>query len=477
MSQPREDSHHPASADDDRIARLEAQLSELTVVLEAERQRHKEEKNAQASKLRLLEARLEREVDEKKPGARPASASGTRAMAYTTPRTADNLFVSPRTDRSGSAAATRKPLQRTAGRSVGAGASSARGRTAATASSNKANASGTSDAGSPRAASAAAGAAAGLSVSQRKPTALQHAWDKFCVRARDQFTPKELGLVSAETLQALLEHYKMRSHVERAQVEAQWALIQEGKDTVGEQATPKPQPNARRPAVKRAQHPAEFDVGPDHNKPKLSIRALIAAEEPKGSNPNESTSASGFVRSHSHTVLLRERTAGPSDPNDTQSRPGTPRLCFKRTQSPGPSVETPRGMRHCPEPNTKEYTPRGIRSNGNTHMGGDNARAEGIKTGIDGTGGGATPRRGVRTYDSAQSPTRHRRYSVHVNTPPHLERSTLLSGTLARGNPNEWEASRRASKRPSAYESRVPYALDPVPTANRRAAASRNTEL
>jgi hypothetical protein len=207
--------------------------------------------------------------------------------------------------------------------------------------------------------------------------------------------------------------------------------------------------------VKRADHPAPFDLGGDLGKPHLSARVPIGEEGVKPSNPNESTSRSALVRSHSSTVLLRPRESGACNPNETQSRSSTPRLCFRRAHSPGPRAETPRGMRHVGPKESGEFTPRGIRSQGNTHMGGDAAKPNGVRTGIDGRSDAATPRRGVRTFDTIGSPTIDRKPSIHVATPPHLERSHLLTETLGRTG----YTTRRQPKTVDSLARRTPFAL------------------
>ena len=480
-----------SAAEADRLSILESRLQEMATLLEAERQQHKEERQALSTKLRVLEAQAR--AGESAPSAEqttkrgPNMGYGERTTVLSTPRTADNLFVAVPSRSSagtgnGNAAATnqgdvaqaqriaaQRAAARRAGRPVTPGGGGA--PSVSTASTVRRNTRGPVGGGASDTASSARNVArtpatspdaraapppASLSATQRRATALQHAWDKFCATARSEFTPKELALVSAETLHSLMDHYKIRSSIERAQIEGQWALLQEGKATVGETATPKPAATARRPTVRRANHPTPFDLGGDLGKPHLSARPALHGEGIKSSNPNETTSGSALVRSHSTTVLLRPREAGQSNPNDTQCRSQTPKLCFRRAESPGPGKETPRGMRHVMPKESGEFTPRGIRSQGSTHQGGDDARAQGIRCGIDSKDGAETPRRGVRTFEQVGSPTHHRNPCVKVLSPPHLARSHLLTGTLAADQGQRWT---RGVRRFDNGASRAPFAL------------------
>jgi hypothetical protein len=437
----------------DRLARLEAQLQEMVGTLESERRQHKEETQAMATKLRVLEAQAKAAVDGKQlESTRVKGASmgyGERSSAVGTPRTADNLFVAiPSRHNSGARSTavhrTASQAQRSAPRDgrTGVSARSTKGPVGGGSSVNAAKTPATSPERQPQ-----------LNASQRRATALQHAWDKFCATARTEFAPKELALVSAETLHSLMDHYKIRSSIERAQIEGQWALLQEGKASVGENATPKPTPNSKRPPVKRAAHPTAFDLGGDLGKPHLTSRVLLQPEGIRPSDPNQTTSGSALVRSQSATVLLRPRDVGASNPNETQTRSESMKLCFARTQSPTASKDTPRGMRHVTGPQSGEFTPRGIRSNGHAQMGGDAVRPYGVKCHIDPTHEDRTPRRGVRTFDRFGSPTREPRSTIHVATPPHLDRVHLLTGTLANGG--DWPRRTRMDE----HQRRTPFAL------------------
>lgn len=123
-------------------------------------------------------------------------------------------------------------------------------------------------------------------------TALQHAWDKFCALARGEFTVKELSLVSCETLRNLMEHYNFRKPVEVAQVEAQWALLQEGQRAVPEptlhDSAPKPHSEPYKPMIS----PEEFSLaGLDKRDKHFSHRPRIL-DEPVKRSTREPTSTS-----------------------------------------------------------------------------------------------------------------------------------------------------------------------------------------
>jgi hypothetical protein len=436
----------------DQISELESQLRELQVALAEERKRRQEERDSAATRERLLQAQLKDKASSprKSPlvprvaGLRratpPPTPRGERNLGATSPRTSDALFVATPSDTTGSRPTTPRGRVTPRGRTGEGANGTARG------------------ASSPRAASPA--------VAAKQPeTALQHAWNKFCVRARGEFTPQELALVSSETLESLLVHYGTTNAVEKAQVEAQWALLQEGL-----QATTNP--TLRKPGAKRRgplnfpNHPAPFEVDVSLGGPHLSRRTPLRDEAARGSNPNDTTSASGFVRTTSGTRPLTPRRAGVSDPNDTQGVSSPWRSCVGPTDGPRVRPSPHRGMMHVSGPTSGEYTPRGIRSEGSTRMGSDSAKAEGLRVHLESHKDTEGNRRGIRTYVQESSPTFVQRPSKIVSTPPHIERSRLATETLV----NSPHSRRQAPQAVEPLQRRTPFALDlgAVQSANAR---------
>lgn len=183
-------------------------------------------------------------------------------------------------------------------------------------------------------------------------TALQHAWDKFCALARGEFTVKELSLVSCETLRNLMEHYNFRKPVEVAQVEAQWALLQEGQRAVPEptlhDSAPKPHSEPYKPMIS----PEEFSLaGLDKRDKHFSHRPRILDEPVKRSDPNESA--------WRHADMLAPRGRGfkhydpsaPSDPNDAPLR-RVASATGRRSVTPDPPTHEP------PQGKSRAYSPQ-----------------------------------------------------------------------------------------------------------------------
>lgn len=415
----------------DRVDELESQVAALAKQLEAERERHRAEQRMAATKLRLLEAQSKAiGLANSPPSNRvPFSGSTTPRMVVSTPRTSDYLFAAlPAAPRDPSANTARS---RVAGGAKSPAAAPTGNRSPRKTGANDSTATSSSVAGGGKGAKKTESVASVLSNEEKEPTALQHAWDRFCVLAKAQFTPKELALVSAETLDQLLNFYSIRNAIERAQIEAQWALLQEGKDTVGDNATPRIKIPNKRTSIVQASHGSQFNVPPPRMDPRLSKRQLLIAEAPKPSNPNQSTSGSALIRSNS-TPFIKPRDVAPSNPNDTQSRPTTPRLCFRRCDTAPLGNEVPiiRGMMHVSGPHSKEHLDRGLRSEGSTKEGVDRNKPNGVRCNIDHELK-EDHRRGVRTtYDKDSSPTRVPRPTKIVSTPPHIQRAHLGTHTL-----------------------------------------------
>ena len=230
------------------------------------------------------------------------------------------------------------------------------------------------------------------------------------------------------------------------------------------EATPRmPRSTSRRP-IHRAEHPAPFQVEPEHRGPHLSRRNLINAEGTKSSNPNICTSKAAFTRTLSGTVLLRPRSPAPSNPNDLDS-PSTPRpYCFAHRDYPAAAEDRPSNRRHTPPPAPRSVPHEGIRSEGRTQCSAEaSAPSSGKRTKFSPRCHDET-RRGVRTYEPASSPTRAQRPHRVVNSPLFEQRTTLSTATLAQ------KKGRRLMEPMSPIQSRTPFALGPsISTANSRA--------
>ena len=449
----------PSSPPRDQIADLEKQLRELQLALSEERKRRQEERDSAAARERLLQRQLKDQEQSspkksKSPNLVPRVAGLRKATTATsppaernlgqiTPRTADNLFVAMPDD-------SRTSTPRSTPRGVNRSQTAGRAQTA-------------HSPGSPN--SSPNARKPETAAERRQTTALQHAWNKFCVKASGEFKPQELALVSAETLDELLTHYGVNDAVEKAQVEAQWALLQEGKDTVGENATKQRVRSQKRGPLHLPTHPTEFVVEMAPPKKSLSRRTPLRDERPRPSNPNDTTSASPHIRITSGTVPLTPRSAAASNPNETQTTSPAWRSCAGRTQSPASRKSPARGMMHVQGPVSGEFTPRGRYADGGiSRQGGDAARPQGIRCNNEIHTDPSGNKRGIRTFDGQHSPTRVPRPSKIVSTPPHVERARLGTETLYSS------PSLRRREPLESLQRRTPFALDlPSQSANARA--------
>lgn len=370
-------------------------------------------------------------------------------------------------------------------------------------------------------------ASAGATVTASVPRgqgALQHAWDKFCVLLRAQFTAKELGLLSRDTILNLMTHSRISDPIERCQIEAHWALLQEGRASVGPSATPRLRRD--RPDTSNAPvfAPAEeFGVEPPKLKPRLSRRTLLLDSRPATGNPNVPVSDSDFFRQRSGVVPLMPRVPASGNPSDTQAVSRERPLCFSRT------VSAPPGGSGGSAPNAAAGVPRGgggasagvgggVWHPSNESAAGGTGLEGGIRTGLpsprmgvegvtrgiraegrigeqsaDGPDAAAgkrcrynapqedTSRRGVRMFAGQQSPTREHRPAraplvLRCSTPPVVYRSGNL-GTATLVAAINTEAARvvaplrfegnghggywQRRREFASIETRTPFALDP----------------
>jgi hypothetical protein len=189
-------------------------------------------------------------------------------------------------------------------------------------------------------------------------TTAQHAWDKFCSVARNEFTIRELSLVSHNTLRDLMVHYNIVNAVECAQIECQWALMQEGKEAV---ANPTPQPtraSGRAKPFKPIEPEQPFDIKWNIRKPHLSART-INQEAIVGTNPNnlKMRKADPVVSKHVGHV----DPAAPCDPNLSPRRakfaaPGR-KFIDGQTMKMRADARAVRGKNRSSSPNPTSLTP------------------------------------------------------------------------------------------------------------------------
>ena len=338
----------------DRVAELEATLA-------AEKAARVEEQRQAADRIDRLESRL-REMEQKKfKSARPASANGGKSPAATksaSPAAADNTATSPDAKAPGSdKAASSNPTPR--------------------------------DGAAP----------AGKKKEEKKDaapapvdTAAQHAWDKFCARARNEFTTKELALVSDTTLKDLLVHYKFTSAVECAQIECQWALLQEGKQRVKTESTPKnAAPAARAKPYKPLEQAEPFNLRLTEQKPSLSRRS-VSAEPPRYGDPNSVAERHVGDRSigkgHMHvdtiigcnpnmspqrarvTSAAKRSVRGPATGNTAQHPSGRGLGTLRPPGAPEMTAhplefgrgKRPAGVKRVPEPTQRDAVPAGLKT-------------------------------------------------------------------------------------------------------------------
>lgn len=308
-----------------------AQLAAMQSTMDDERRRFREEAAQQAERIEALEKRLaEAEATNK--------VRGSRTVVTTTTTTTQSKHLAD-----GAAIATHKAVvTRGSGRFSGkraaattgvapraAGESSAvplqptpagGGTAAATDSASPA----ATTAGTLRRTASANNAAAAAVAKKTVPlggtsTALQHAWDKLCVRARSEFSVKELALMSLDTLKQLTGHYNFRNPIEVAQIEAQWALLQEGSRQVADPTPHNDAPPPRSNEFVPIKVAADFDLRTETKEPRLSHRPQLRSEQPRGANPNDTTS---LQRSRSPNSLgaIHVDPVGLSDPNRATDR-------------------------------------------------------------------------------------------------------------------------------------------------------------
>lgn len=146
-------------------------------------------------------------------------------------------------------------------------------------------------------------------------TSPQHAWDKFCVIARKDFTVKELSLVTLDTLIALFDKYGVSNPVERAQIEAQWGLLQEGKDRADQPTIHDDSRAPRSTPFEPCLHTSDFVVEKEVLKKSLSNRKLLNPEPAKAGNPNSACDRHRDVSPGGKGGMLKEINGAPSDPS------------------------------------------------------------------------------------------------------------------------------------------------------------------
>eukprot|EP00759_Apiculatamorpha_spiralis_P007593 PhF_6_TR1483/c0_g1_i2/m.2675 len=183
---------------------------------------------------------------------------------------------------------------------------------------------------------------------QAYQTKCESSWQKFVSVCRGEFTPEELGLVSLPTLKALMAHYKInRSPIDVAQIEAQWALLQEGKTRVEGTATFTQPPRKGRVPLAFPDHPKDFQLSvSDPKGPHLSHRP--SREHVGLVTPRESAQPycvkTGYMKNRSATptqelrgIRVSAATRSRSTPGVEQSTTGTHKSRVKDYPLPSPT--------------------------------------------------------------------------------------------------------------------------------------------
>jgi hypothetical protein len=439
----------------DKIAELERQMRELQEQLLGERALRDAEKKAAENVVRKLSTQLSMQLT-------PTRASpGTGSGRPTSPRSGggSNTFFTP-------VSSARKSVRT---QSPG---TTPRGPAAAAVARVK----------GPSAGEAVHAARSGPPEAM---TALQYAWKKFCALAEADFTPHELSLVSVSTLGQLLDRYRVRDDVERAQVEAQWSLLQQHQTDVGPEATlyvpqPKRQHLVSPPRSPRTAAAAketerellerkerEFDLRPGLAQPHLSNRISLEGCGVRPSNPNDVQSKSPLYQPLRRTPPRTHSPAVSSNPNATVSQSCDRKLCFQRAAAPDDGLSAPShgtGKARCERPPSREPPASGIRSFGNTHQSAFTAPARGVRVNIgprEGQFGSlddfrpASPASGgVRTFSARFGTSEAPRPNLVVQSPKFAQQSSLTTSFLANG------AKRPPSPTMSSRQLRTPFAVD-----------------
>jgi hypothetical protein len=302
---------------------LERQLAELMDTMNAERAAHKVATELAATRIRDLEQRLAATAPGRySPTGLPVNGptNGNRAVSPTAKPPGSPTAAKPRTVPSAQVGpATNGSLER-AGSQDQLSAKGSFSRISRTASGANVKFSSKAAAASSTANTTASTkpAASEERRSAEDTTAAQFAWDKMCALVRNDLTVKELWLISLDTLRQLLLHYNVTDPVECAQIECQWALLQEGKNRV-ERPTPKRAPSPRAQPFQPAKQTGDFNLRTTETKPHLSKRTPLNGEvETRASNPNTSVIRGRSVSPGSKGAMHVDPIQG-SNPNETYS--------------------------------------------------------------------------------------------------------------------------------------------------------------
>lgn len=304
------------------VQALQQQIHDLQATIAEERERHRNESSAVAQRIKKLEERLTTNVASGHGAKRPVvpTTTATRSVIAKTSSSV-RLVEASRVAIARKAASTRGPTK--------PGPVEA----AATAAADDQPTAGANNVAKRPASASPARDATTVPGSSDIKTAPQHAWDKFCVLARNEFTVKELSLVSLDTLRSLIEHYHITSPVEVAQIECQWALFQEGKKAA-ENATP--HRDARRPRngpFEPVAVDSGFDVPVVDRKPHLSRRHLLCAEPVRSGNPNTSVERHRTPSPSSKGSVFVDKPAY-ADPNTLRPRSPDPNAGKRAVSGP-----------------------------------------------------------------------------------------------------------------------------------------------
>lgn len=454
----------------DRIQELENQLRKLTRELQLERQYRREQHEAADKEIALLkEAAYQKSVEE---GAqrrstprrvpqgehfsssqRASTPQSRKSMGTPTRRLVDDaaVFYTPLSNKKDASPRRVSPLRsqmKPTGPSPSGGKPSSQSAAGASSQSK----------GSKQATSSSLGAGGGSRAkSPHQLTPLEESWRDFCALVAGALTEEELALVSAETLTNLLDSFQIFDDVTRAQIEAQWSILnREVEESISRSS-------------RGAGGKPDFDLRPDPPRPKLSKRTLLEKRPLSGwsSNPNQTCDDSP-VTPRGGRVLLRPTTPLRSNPNDmeTPDLGNKRRSSVKKVSDPNPPVSPrPEGLAtNIPQPQSRDMNLRGIKSSGSTRTCEKEAKVEGLRAHIGpresfslGTTTEPEPRaRGLRTYSMSHTPGDECGTPRGTNVAARKRDSILTDSIVLSGS----FGSRTFSPTLSSRQLRTPFAVD-----------------
>lgn len=298
------------------------------------------------------------------------------------------------------------------------------------------------------------------------PMSVAHAWYKFVNLVAGALSEDELALISAETLNSLLDSFHVTDSEERAQIEAHWSLLQR---VVAEDAS-------SLPSVVEVLHGGKsFNLRPDPLKPKLSKRVALDPQRfagPRTSNIHDAVVPQNSRKEGRTVTPLRSIVPVASNPNEVETAEMYRKPCVHKV-AVSETPATPRGegiVTFAPR-YSEDQVQRGLRAWGGTsEVTFDHPRKkECLRTDLEAprssllgameTHREALPKRGVRTYPTS-----------HSNGDEHVESSLARRGHHAAGNRRDSlttgfvvalpSRSPQPSTPLSPRQARTPFAVD-----------------